>query len=90
MRTSLAWYESLGYDIAHGPDIAFDGPTLERDAKANYTDVVLVGQLSSALERINTDLSNDALLPKLISGELHVPDTEKLLDGLSIYGGKHG
>jgi len=52
-NTVLAWLENLDYEIVHGPDIAFDGSAPERDSEANYTDVVLVAQLRSALERIN-------------------------------------
>ncbi len=60
-QTALEWLENLGYGIAYGPDIAFDGATPERDAEANYTDVVLVGRLRSALERINSTLPVDAI-----------------------------
>ena len=51
-QTALDWLENLGYEIAYGPDIAFDGLSPERDAEANYTDVVLIARLRSALERI--------------------------------------
>jgi type I restriction enzyme, R subunit len=40
-QTTLAWFKNLGYDIEHGPDIAFDGSKPERNASANYTDVIL-------------------------------------------------
>ena len=60
-QTALAWLEALGYEIAHGPDIAFDGQSPERDADANYTDVVLIGRLRSALEHINPALPVDAI-----------------------------
>ncbi|RLB95537.1 MAG: hypothetical protein DRH50_03880 [Deltaproteobacteria bacterium] len=89
-RTSLALYESFGYDIVHGLEIAFDGPFLERDTEANSTDTVLVDQLSSALDHIKRALSKDALLPKSILNERGIPDAEVLLDGLNIHGGQHG
>ena len=60
-QTALEWLGNLGYEIAHGPDIAFDGSTPERDAEANYSDVVLVSRLRSALERINPALPADAI-----------------------------
>ncbi len=60
-QTALAWLENLAYEIAHGPDIAFDGQAAERDEAANYTDVVLIGRLQSALERINSTLPADAI-----------------------------
>ena len=41
-HTTLEWLEKLGYGIAHGPDIAFDGLSPERSEEANYTDVVLI------------------------------------------------
>ncbi|RLB95540.1 MAG: DEAD/DEAH box helicase [Deltaproteobacteria bacterium] len=60
-QTTLEWLENLGYEIVYGPDIAFDGQAPERDATANYTDVVLIGRLRSALERINPALPVDAI-----------------------------
>jgi len=60
-QTTLEWLENLGYEIAYGPDIAFDGQAPERDADANYTDVVLLGRLRSALECINPALPADAI-----------------------------
>jgi len=60
-QTTLEWLENLGYEIVYGPDIAFDGQAPERDATANYTDVVLFGRLRSALERINPALPADAI-----------------------------
>lgn len=60
-QTTLAWFANLGYDIAYGPDIAFDGAAPERDAEANYADVVLIGRLRSALERINATLPAEAI-----------------------------
>jgi len=38
-QTALDCFESLGYNIEHGPDVAFDGSRPKHDAKANYTDV---------------------------------------------------
>lgn len=60
-QTTLKWLESLGYEIKHGPDIAFDGPIPERNPEANYSDVVLAGRLQEALERINPDLPFNAI-----------------------------
>ena len=55
-QTTLAWFAALGYEIEYGPDIAFDGSRPKRDAKANYTDVILGRRLREALERINSDV----------------------------------
>lgn len=32
-QTVLAWFENLGYEMACGPDVAFDGQSPERNAK---------------------------------------------------------
>ncbi len=60
-QTTIAWFENLGYEIEHGLDIAFDGSRPERDAKANYTDVVFGRHLREVLERINSDVPLKAI-----------------------------
>ena len=55
---ALAWLESVGWQIAHGPDIAPDMPAAER---ADYGEVVLAQRLRDALARLNPNLSGDAL-----------------------------
>jgi type I restriction enzyme R subunit len=60
-QTALAWLAANGWQVAYGPDIAPDGRFAER---ADYREVVLAQRL------------RDALLPKLISGELRVKDAE--------------
>ena len=60
-QTTLSWFENLGYEIEYGPDIAFDGSRPERNAEANYTDVILGGRLREALESINSDLPFEAI-----------------------------
>ena len=61
----LAWPESLGYAILHGPNIAVGEPTAEpacacthadRRSDSNYRDVVLEGRLRQALVRLDPDL----------------------------------
>ncbi len=54
---ALAWLESLGWQIAHGPDIAPDMHSAER---TDYGEVVLAHRV------------RDTLLPKLISGEFRL------------------
>jgi type I restriction enzyme R subunit len=54
----LAWFESLGYNIAFGPDISPDGPTSERH---DYDQVVLIDRLRTALESINPTIPTDAI-----------------------------
>ena len=56
-QAALAWIESLGWAIAHGPDIAPEMPGAERD---NYGQVVLEGRLRDALDRLNPGLPAEA------------------------------
>jgi type I restriction enzyme R subunit len=57
-EAALAWLESLGYTIMHGPDIAPGEPFAERD---DYGQVVLEGRLRQALQRLNPQAPPDAL-----------------------------
>jgi type I restriction enzyme R subunit len=57
---TLEWLKELGYSIAFGPDIAFDGASPERSEKENYKDVVLEGRLKEAITRINSDIPVEA------------------------------
>jgi len=59
-QAALAWLESLGYGVVHGPDIAAGTPAAERD-DPNYRDVVLERRLRQGLVRLNPDLPADAL-----------------------------
>ena len=55
---ALAWLESLGWSIAHGPDIAPDTPGAER---SDYGAVVLEPRLRDTLARLNPNLPTEAL-----------------------------
>ncbi|MEK6301140.1 MAG: type I restriction endonuclease subunit R [Acidobacteriota bacterium] len=57
---ALAWLESLGYAVLHGPEIAVGLVGAER-SDPNYRDTVLEGRLRQALVRLNPDLLADAL-----------------------------
>jgi type I restriction enzyme R subunit len=59
-EAALAWLESLGYAVLHGPDIAVGGATPER-ADPNYRDVILETRLRQALARLNPTLPAEAL-----------------------------
>ncbi|MGH8678613.1 MAG: type I restriction endonuclease subunit R [Burkholderiales bacterium] len=59
-QAALAWLESLGYAVLHGPAIAAGEPAAER-SDPNYRDVVLDGRLRQALVCLNPDLPPDAL-----------------------------
>ena len=52
-QVALDWLATLGWQVAHGPDIAPDTPGAERD---DYGQVVLEGRLRDALARLNPDL----------------------------------
>lgn len=54
---ALSWFEGLGYAVAHGPHLAPGEPTTERDS---FNDVVLVGRLRDAIERLNPAIPSDA------------------------------
>ena len=55
---ALAWLESLGWSIAHGPDSAPDTPGAER---SDYGAVVLERRLRDVLARLNPSLPTEAL-----------------------------
>jgi len=64
-EAALEWLEGLGYAIKHGPGIAPGEHTIEA---GDHT--------QSAVQ----NLRRDTLLPKLISGELRVPDAKGVVD----------
>lgn len=49
----LEWFQEIGYTFIHGPLLAPDGETPERD---NYRQVVLTGRLQAALKRLNPEV----------------------------------
>ena len=55
---ALSWLETLGWRVAHGPDIAPDTPGGER---SDYGQVVLERRLRDAFGRLNPDLPAEAL-----------------------------
>ena len=55
---ALAWLSALGWQIAHGPDIAPDASAAER---TDYGQVVLERRLRDALVLLNSDLPAEAL-----------------------------
>lgn len=60
-QMTLHELQALGWQVAFGPDIAFNGTSPEREAAANYGDVVLVRRLRDALVRINPDMPHAAI-----------------------------
>ena len=57
-EATLGWLAILGWQVAHGPDIAPDTPGAERN---NYGQVVLESRLRDALARLNPSLPAAAL-----------------------------
>lgn len=57
---ALAWLETLGYTVVHGPDIAIGMPNAER-RDPNHADVALERRLRDALLQLNPDLPSDAI-----------------------------
>jgi type I restriction enzyme, R subunit len=54
---ALTWFGEVGYPVAHGPDIAPGQPAAERDT---FGDVVLVGRLRDAIQRLNPTIPEEA------------------------------
>ena len=57
-EAALDWLESLGWNVAHGPDIAPDTLGAER---ADYGQVILERRLRDTLARLNKDLPAEAI-----------------------------
>src|SRR5437867_4518227 len=57
-QAALAWLESIGWQVAHGPDIGPDMPAAER---RNYGEGVLARRFRDALARLNPALPAEAL-----------------------------
>jgi len=57
-RAALAWLESLGWTVKHGPDI---GPGELAAERSDYAQVVLTERLRQALARLNPALPPEAL-----------------------------
>ncbi len=57
-ENALDWLSAIGWQVAHGPDIAPDTPGAER---ATYSDVVLEKRLRDALARLNPELPAEAI-----------------------------
>lgn len=54
----LHWFSEGGWETAHGPDLAPDGPMPER---ADYRQVLLLADLEAAVRRINPHLPESAI-----------------------------
>jgi type I restriction enzyme R subunit len=54
---ALEWFEELGYAVGHGPHIAPGESAAERDS---FREVILVGRLREAIERLNLAIPDEA------------------------------
>ena len=57
-QVALKWLASVGWQVAHGPDIAPDTPGAQRN---DYGEVVLAQRLRDALAAMNPELPSDVL-----------------------------
>lgn len=71
---TVDYFRELGYEYVHGPEIAPDGGSPERD---DYGQVVLVGRLRDALTRINPGVPDDAIEEAL--SQVARPDSPSLI-----------
>jgi type I restriction enzyme R subunit len=87
---SLAWLQSLGYSLSHGPAIAQGEPDAERDG---FDQPLLTVRFREALQRLNPGVSTDALDeafrrvsrpdgPDLVSRNRHIH--RMLIDGVTV------
>lgn len=56
-EAALSWFGDLGYAIGHGPHLAPGEPEAERDS---FGEVVLVGRLREAIQRLNPAITEEA------------------------------
>jgi type I restriction enzyme R subunit len=56
-QEALGWLADVGYAHLYGPDIAVDGPSPER---SSYREVLLVGRLRNAIDRLNPSIPASA------------------------------
>ncbi len=56
-NAALTWFGELGYARGHGPHLAPGEPAAERES---FGDVVLVGRLRKAIDRLNPEVPADA------------------------------
>ena len=50
---SLEWFKEIGYSFVHGPDLAHNGKSPERE---DFRKVILIERLRSALKRLNPEV----------------------------------
>jgi hypothetical protein len=80
---AFEWFGELIYAFGHGPHLAPGEPASRDGGRDSFSEVVLVGRLREAIRRLNPAISfrtlatlRGMLLPKLLSGELSVPQIQ--------------
>ncbi|QNI62107.1 Putative Type I restriction-modification system R subunit [Synechococcus sp. TAK9802] len=73
-QMSLEWFQEIGYTFIHGPLLAPDGETPERD---DFRQVVLTGRLRSALTKLNPEVPAATIESAVL--QLANPNTPGLL-----------
>jgi type I restriction enzyme R subunit len=56
-EATLSWFAELDYSVAHGEDIAPEGPHAERES---FGDVLLIQRLRDAIDRLNPMIPDEA------------------------------
>ena len=55
---ALEWFAELGYATAHGPDLAPEGSSAERES---FSDVLLLARLQATLTQLNPDIPSEGI-----------------------------
>ena len=69
-QMSLEWFQEIGYTFIHGPLLAPDGETPERD---DFRQVVLTGRLRSALTKLNPECQRQPLSRQCFNWRTPIP-----------------
>lgn len=68
-QATLEWFQDLGWEIGHGPDLSPGG---EKPERPSYNDVILIERLRSSLSKINPEVSQKGI-EEAIRQILHEP-----------------
>jgi len=74
-QAAIAWFEQLGYEIAHGPEIAPDTFASERDS---FDEVLLENRLRNSLYSLNPDIPTECI--EEVVKRLQRPDRPTLIE----------
>ena len=77
-QAALAWLESVGWLLHHGAEIAPGEPAAERFGR--FIKPLFARSISATTDSGTLAALRDALLPKLVSGELRVKHTTRYVE----------